>query len=237
MSENWLLCDFHIHTAFSDGALSLEDTIELYAENGFDVICITDHVLNEAELWDSWPQDQHPGVLLKAYYEDYIAALKVAAKKAWEKHELIVIPGIELTNNTQGFHLLGVGVESYMNPGLPIEVLAAEIHKQGGIAVAAHPLRGYLEGTNELMYLWNHREQFKHMIDAWEIGNRNELYHLVGSENLNYVASSDFHDPQHLYSWKTLLKSAKEIDAIKAAVRKNHSVAICLFRGQEERVK
>jgi len=237
MREDWLLCDFHIHTAFSDGALSLEDTIELYAENGFDVICITDHVLNEAEIWDSWPQDVHPGILLKEYYDDYIAAIKTAAKKAWEKYNLLVMAGIELTNNQQGFHLLGVGVASYINPGQPVETLTAEIHKQGGIAIAAHPLRGHLDGTNELMYLWNHREQFKTMIDAWEIGNRNELYDAVGQHNLNYVANSDFHEPQHLYSWKTLLRSAKETEAVKAAVKNNHAVSIYRFREHKGRVK
>jgi hypothetical protein len=44
--EPFLLCDFHVHTTWSDGRLSLRDTIDLYGRTGkFDVIAITDHIL------------------------------------------------------------------------------------------------------------------------------------------------------------------------------------------------
>jgi predicted metal-dependent phosphoesterase TrpH len=44
--EPFLLCDFHVHTTWSDGRLSLGDTIDLYGRTGkFDVIAITDHIL------------------------------------------------------------------------------------------------------------------------------------------------------------------------------------------------
>ena len=44
--EPFLLCDFHVHTAWSDGRLSLRDTIDLYGRTGkFDVVAITDHIL------------------------------------------------------------------------------------------------------------------------------------------------------------------------------------------------
>jgi predicted metal-dependent phosphoesterase TrpH len=41
-----LLCDFHIHTKYSDGSLELRKTIDLFGQAGFDVIAITDHVVN-----------------------------------------------------------------------------------------------------------------------------------------------------------------------------------------------
>jgi hypothetical protein len=44
------------------------------------------------------------------------------------------------------------------------------------------------------------------------------------------VASSDFHKPKHLYSWKTLLRCRKDWDAIKAALKANVDVAITLYR-------
>ena len=44
--EPFLLCDFHVHTRWSDGRLSLRDTIDLYGRTGrFDVLAITDHIL------------------------------------------------------------------------------------------------------------------------------------------------------------------------------------------------
>ena len=41
-----LLCDFHIHTTYSDGSLDLEQTVDIFGQAGFDVIAVTDHVVN-----------------------------------------------------------------------------------------------------------------------------------------------------------------------------------------------
>ena len=41
-----LLCDFHIHTRYSDGSVGLRRTVDLFGQAGFDVIAITDHVVN-----------------------------------------------------------------------------------------------------------------------------------------------------------------------------------------------
>lgn len=47
---DWLLCDFHIHTKFSDGRLSLREVVDLFGKHGFDVISITDHILDRYTL-------------------------------------------------------------------------------------------------------------------------------------------------------------------------------------------
>ena len=38
-----LLCDFHIHTTYSDGVLPLPKVVDLFGQSGHDVIAITDH--------------------------------------------------------------------------------------------------------------------------------------------------------------------------------------------------
>ena len=49
--EPFLLCDFHVHTRWSDGRLSLREVIDLYGKTRrFDVIAITDHILMERDL-------------------------------------------------------------------------------------------------------------------------------------------------------------------------------------------
>ena len=49
--EPFLLCDFHVHTQWSDGRLSLREVVDLYGRTGrFDVIAITDHILMERDL-------------------------------------------------------------------------------------------------------------------------------------------------------------------------------------------
>jgi predicted metal-dependent phosphoesterase TrpH len=45
-----LLCDFHIHTNYSDGKLSVPEIIDFYGERGFDCICITDHLADPKRL-------------------------------------------------------------------------------------------------------------------------------------------------------------------------------------------
>ena len=49
--EPFLLCDFHVHTQWSDGKLSVAEVIDLYGSTGkFDVIAITDHILMKNDL-------------------------------------------------------------------------------------------------------------------------------------------------------------------------------------------
>ena len=49
--EPFLLCDFHVHTKWSDGALGLRDVIDLYGQTRkFDVIAITDHILMKKDI-------------------------------------------------------------------------------------------------------------------------------------------------------------------------------------------
>ena len=49
--EPFLLCDFHVHTRWSDGRLSLREVIDLYGQTGkFDVIAITDHILMKRDI-------------------------------------------------------------------------------------------------------------------------------------------------------------------------------------------
>ncbi len=54
-SSRWLLCDFHIHTQWSDGAELIKTVVDLYGASGFDAICITDHIL-DAQFWQRFPQ-------------------------------------------------------------------------------------------------------------------------------------------------------------------------------------
>ena len=49
--EPFLLCDFHVHTRWSDGRLTIREVIDLYGQTKhFDVIAITDHILMARDL-------------------------------------------------------------------------------------------------------------------------------------------------------------------------------------------
>ena len=46
-----LLCELHAHTRWSDGALTVPELVDLYGRNGFDVLCVTDHVNRSDDPW------------------------------------------------------------------------------------------------------------------------------------------------------------------------------------------
>jgi hypothetical protein len=41
-----LLCDFHIHTKYSDGILELPEVVDLFGRSGHDVIGATDPIVD-----------------------------------------------------------------------------------------------------------------------------------------------------------------------------------------------
>lgn len=229
-----LLCDFHIHTRFSDGELSIEEIIDLYGEKKFDVISITDHVLdNESQKKYKEEDRRIPAVTLDdfAFYRE---SLWQEAQRAWDKYQMILLPGVEITNNTQKFHLLGIDIKEFVDPDQKVEPILQQIRKQGGISVACHPYERNHTEDRQSIHLWENHEQYATLFDAWEVANRDDLFNVVGLKKFNYIANSDFHELRHLYSWKTLLMCEKNPEAVKSAIRLNQSVSIYLFRKEKE---
>ena len=64
---------------------------------------------------------------------------------------------------------------------------------------------------------------------AWA-ANRDDLFSVTSLKHYPYVANSDFHKPKHLYSWKTLVRSAKPWPAVRSALKANVDIAITLYR-------
>jgi UDP-N-acetylglucosamine:LPS N-acetylglucosamine transferase len=228
-----LLCDFHIHTNYSDGKLTAPEVVDFYGKRGFDCICITDHLGDPRRLIGKLSK------LLKLtlgpeQMDEYFDVLERERRRAWRKYKMLLMTGIEF--NKDGFsrkssaHLLGIDLKAPINPALDLPPTIAEIHAQGGLAVASHPHIMKSEWGKNTLYLWDNQEVFAPLIDAWEIANRNNIFTPVGLKRLAFLANSDFHKPKHIYSWKTLLHSEKDPEAIKECIRKNDHVAITLYR-------
>ncbi len=228
-----LLCDFHIHTNYSDGSLTLPEVVDFYGKRGFDCICITDHLGDPRRLIGKL------GEMLKLtlgpeQMDEYFDVIERERRRAWCKFNMLVMAGIEF--NKEGFtkkssaHLLGIDLKAPINPGLDLPPTIAEIHAQGGLAVASHPHIMKSEWGKNTLYLWENQEIFAPLIDAWEIANRNNIFTPVGLKRLAFLANSDFHKPKHIYSWKTLLHCEKDPEAIKECIRKNEQLSITLYR-------
>ena len=147
---------------------------------------------------------------------------------------MLVMTGIEF--NKDGYtrktsaHLLGIDLKSPVNPSLDIPEIIAQIHAQGGLAVASHPHVMKSEWGKNTLYLWKNQERFAPLLDAWEIANRDNIFNDIGLKRLPFIANSDFHKPKHIYSWKTLIHCQKDPEAIKDCIRRNEHVAITLYR-------
>ena len=229
MPGDWLLGDFHIHTNLSDGGCTVEEIVDMFGEHHFDVISITDHCLDRHTLQES----PDATVVREKDFDRYLRILWRQSQRAWEKYEMLLIPGAELSNNWGKYHILALDIKEYIDPTLPVEEIIQRIHDQNAIAVACHPHHKASEGAQPFIHLWEYHERYKDLFDAWEVANRDDLFNVIGLKKFNYIANSDFHAPWHLYSWKTLLKCGKNTEAVKSAIRENRFTALYLYRRPE----
>jgi UDP-N-acetylglucosamine:LPS N-acetylglucosamine transferase len=227
------LCDFHIHTNYSDGRLTLPEVVDFYGRRGFDCICVTDHVTDPCRLIGKFSELLN-FTIAGDQLDEYFDMLERERRRAWRKYDMLLMAGLEF--NKEGFtrktsgHLLGIDLKAPVAPSLSFVEIIAQIHSQGGLAVAAHPHVMKSEWGKNTLFLWENQEVFAPIIDAWEIANRNNIFTPVGLKRFAFLANSDFHKPKHIYSWKTLLHCDKEPDAIKDCIRRNEHVSLTLYR-------
>lgn len=107
------LADLHMHTRYSDGVGTVEETLA-YAlwRTPLDVIAITDHDTIEG-------------------------ALRARDLARRERYPLDVIVGEEVS--TREGHVLALFLQKRIPPGLSVERTIELAHAQGGLAVVAHP--------------------------------------------------------------------------------------------------
>src|SRR5262249_1121408 len=110
MSQRPLLCELHAHTTWSDGVLSIREVVDLYGRHGFDVLCITDHVVSVAD-----PHLLERGRSLDdTTWDAYVETIFDEGERARALYDLLVIPGAELTDNQadpdESAHALALGL-------------------------------------------------------------------------------------------------------------------------------
>jgi 3',5'-nucleoside bisphosphate phosphatase len=240
--EPFLLCDFHVHTTWSDGHLPLRDVVDLYGRTGkFDVIAITDHILMKNDLLARAGRFATLGRrafgIAERDFEAYLDEVKEEGERAWREYGMLVIPGAEITQNRlagkgkKNSHIIALDIQGYISADQSAQAILREIRRQGALSIACHPHHRTTRRIEiSTCYLWDHREELAELVDVWEAGNRDDLFSVTSLKHYRYVATSDFHKPKHLYSWKTLLRCEKAWPAVRDALRENVDVAITLFR-------
>lgn len=110
-----LEADLHSHTSYSDGTLSPVSLVRQAERRGLDVVAVT----------------EHNGVL----------AGRIARAFSEAVGGPTVVVGEEVT--TGSFHLVALGIERTVSPMKPLPEVIADVHAQGGVAIAAHPVARY----------------------------------------------------------------------------------------------
>jgi PHP family Zn ribbon phosphoesterase len=230
------LADFHIHSTFSDGRMTVSEIVDFYGRRGFGAIAITDHLCDEATYLG---QAAHllEKTLTRETFPYYLAVLHREALRARDQYNMILIPGVEITKNyfqySRSAHVLALGVSRYLSAEPDMSDIIDSIHDQSAIAIAAHPV-STRKAEPQTFHLWDRRTEFRYKMDAWEVASGPHLFDEVKDSGLPLLASSDLHHPDQMTSWKTLVESERHPEAVLRAIRKQH-LSFRFYVDREER--
>jgi predicted metal-dependent phosphoesterase TrpH len=191
-----LEADFHAHTRFSDGFLSPFDLVLQAERRGLDVLAVTEHNITFPAFMARWFSRRVGGPT--------------------------ILIGEEVT--TRRYHLHGVGLTQRLDASAPLAEVLAEIHRQGGIAIAAHPVERFQPAfmaeidhidAAEVM----HPLAYADRGNGWRWTEMRDFYEraLASGHRLTAVGSSDYHVGSPLGVCRTLVFA--EDDSAEAVVR------------------
>jgi len=140
-----------------------------------------------------------------------------------------VIAGEEVTSAE--YHLIAVGIHLRVSPDQPAARAIEAVHAQGGVAIAAHPVRGFRGWTDEAIAMLDGAEVAHPMMEQGE-GQRQELlaFYERGrrlNPHLAAIGSSDVHTMPTMAKCRTLLLARdKSAEGVLDAIRSGRTVAM-----------
>jgi 3',5'-nucleoside bisphosphate phosphatase len=233
-----LLCELHAHTRWSDGALGVTELVDVHGRNGFDVLCVTDHVVRADDPWA--PPDGWTGSAVDAgSWDAYLAEIEREAARALATYGLLVLPGLELTYNdadpTQAAHAVAVGLRSFVSVDGGIAEAIRLAAEAGAAILAAHPYDCSPQASSSrLTQRFAGDEALRGLVHRFELFNRTQLFGWVADAGLPAVATGDFHRPEHLNGWKTLVPSRPNEQAVVEYLRSHRPVYLTRLQGDRE---
>jgi predicted metal-dependent phosphoesterase TrpH len=197
-----LTADLHVHAFPGDGVLPAWELRKEARRRGIDVIAITNH---NQSIASRLPAGGRPGELP------------------------IVIRGQEITSPQ--FHMVAAGVRRVVDWRLPLGQAIADVHSQGAVAIAAHPVRDSwrvrdgdalrgLDGTEAV-----HGRGEEYSRGRFQL---REFYRTVRLHNPSAAAigSSDFHGVAPLGNCRTyILVDEVSEQGVLNAIRRGRTVA------------
>ena len=192
-----LAADFHTHSStWSDGSMTPWGLVIDAYYQGLDALAITGHRQTHDARWGRWVSQQINGPL--------------------------VLVGEELPEIPQ--HVVAVGIHSTVDSALPVAEQIDEIHRQGGVAIAAHPGE----------FFWKGFEPVMDRLDGTEICHpytfeypdaHPQIEEFARRADAAAIGSSDAHGPGRLGMCRTFLFVREPSEAgILEAIREKRTV-------------
>jgi predicted metal-dependent phosphoesterase TrpH len=215
-----------VHAFVGDGGIP-PWTMQRHAEHaGLDVIAITNHNQTLAGRLGRWAAQPSSGPLA-----------------AQASSGPLIIPGEEITG--RDFHLIAVGIEQAVDWDQSARAAIEQVHAQGGVAIAAHPLYGFAEGYDETALAGLDGLEAAHpdSLDPTITPQFEEFYQrtLARNPGVAAIGSSDFHMNGPLGECRTYLFVRERSQAgVVDAIRDGRTVGRCKdegLRGRAELVR
>jgi len=198
--------DLHSHTRFSDGFLSPFDLVIHARRHNLDALAITEH--------------------------NMIFPAKLGAWFTRKTGGPTVLLGEEITTNR--YHVHGVGLTRKVDASLPLSAVIDDIHAQGGIVIAAHPVKRFWPTLVPLRDRFDAAEVMHPIAfgttrerSGWRWQEMREFYLDARKEGktLTAVASSDYHFFSPLGICRTLVfAKSDDADSIMEALKAGRTV-------------
>lgn len=200
-----IAADFHVHAFPGDGALPAWELSTEAARRGLHAIVISNHNQTLAAR-----------------------ASEILPGRIFPVGLPLVIPAQEVT--TPGFHLVAAGISRTVDWRLPALDLAADIHAQGGVVIAAHPVGRYWRAGDAMVAALDGAE-VAHPLAHERPAARAELtafYTRARTINPDIapIGSSDFHMVGSLGLCRTFVfAESVTVEGVLDAVRAGRTVA------------
>jgi hypothetical protein len=161
-----LAVDFHTHSSmWSDGAFTPWGLVLEAERQGLDAIAVTGH----NEVWDG----------------------QLAERFARAAGGPIVIGGQEVLAEGR-FHMIAAGIHEVVDFRKSAADVVDDVHRQGGVAIAAHPFHTFAPGWKAAMQRLDGGE-ICHPNIFWMPSGQAELEEFAARQPIAAIGSSDFH--------------------------------------------
>jgi hypothetical protein len=193
-----LAADFHVHSfPLSWAAVGPLDTVLEARRQGLDVIAMTPH----NHVW-------------------------VAKLGQWFSRMTggpTVLVGEEVVSPR--YHLLAVGIKSTIDWRQSAASAIAEVHKQGGVAIAAHPVSAYWAGYDADAMRTLDAAEVLHPIAYMSAESYRQLQEFYARAPLTAIGDSDYHGLGPIGLCRTFVFARGDSEgAILDAIRAGHTV-------------